>query len=529
MLVPGNKLSAILRRYRSSLGSIAIACLLISGCSRSDQESTRSLRIGNGAEPNSLDPHFATSMAEAHILNGLYEGLVGPKGDGSDSIAPAIASEWKSNPESTRWEFVLRTDARWSNGDSITSKDFLESYKRLLDPELAAPNAAHLYLISNAQAYNEGRLDDFDLVGVKAPAENVLVITLDHAAPHFLNSLQHWAWRPVHKASVEARGSLYDIANPWSVQAGFATSGPYALESWKRNERVQLDRNPYYWDASSVEVEQLQFFPFENQQTEYRAFKSGQLDITEEIPKEQLGLHVVSERRDPALATTYLLLNSESPALAQTAFRHALSSAIDRELLIRAIEKSGFPATRFTPDAMPGYPAADFEMRDETDVTGPQTPLRFLVSNRESSIALAEAIQEMWKRKLGIETRIQNMEFKSLLARLDSGDFDISYLAWHGDYVDPIAFLGIWRSDSHFNRAQWRNPAYDNLLNQARASNETVVRMEHLAAAEALLGNELPIIPLFWKTKNYLVSPKVNYWPESLIDLRSYKHVQLQP
>ena len=529
MLTLSDKKSTRTRRGWLSVWSIAITGLLLGACSNGGSDNATTLRIGNGAEPSTLDPHFATSMAEAHILNGLYEGLVGSKGDGNDSIAPAIAVEWKRNSDSTRWEFTLRSDAKWSNGDTISSNDFLESYKRLLDPKLAAPNASYLYLITNARAYNEGRLRNFDLVGIKAPAPNTLVLTLDTPAPYFLQSLQNWAWTLVHLPSIEASGAIDDIGNPWSAQPGFVSSGPYQLSSWQRNERIQLERNPHYWDAAMVKIEQLQFFPFENQQTEYRAFQSGQLDITEEIPNELIGRHPEIERIDPAMATSHLLLNTDSLALSQRGLRHALSRAIDRALLIRAIEKSGLPATRFTPAAMPNYNAADFEIEQELEFEKPQAPLRFLVSNRESSIALAEAMQEMWQRELGIEVRIQNMEFKSLLARLESGDFDLSYLSWHGDYLDPTAFLDMWRSNSHYNRARWKNNAYDALLDQARQAKGSIERMEHLASAEALLGRELPIIPIFWKTKNYLVGSKITYWPESLIDLRSYKHVQLKP
>ncbi len=500
------------------------------GCSSQESsESTTVLRIGNGAEPNTLDPHFATTMAEAHILNGLYEGLLGAPPTPGEDWEPGIALNWGPNNDFTQFAFELRPDAKWSNGKPIVAQDFVYAYQRLLDPQLGAPNAAHLYLLKNAEAYNRREITDFEKVGVKAPSTNRLELELEAATPHFLEAIAHWAWRPIHRASVEAYGESSDIANPWATRAEFASSGPYAMKSWRRNERIELRRNPHYWDSASVSIEALQFFPFENQQTEFRAFQSGQLDVTEEIPKEQLGRLPDRERREPALATTYLLLNNESAALASASFRHALSQAIDRTLLIRAVEKSGLPATRFTPSSMPRYSAEDFNSSVQSNYQLPDRPLRFLVSNRESSIAIAEAIQNMWHRKLGIEVRIQNMEFKSLLARLDEADFDISYLAWHGDYVDPTTFLNIWRSDSHFNRAQWINPDYDRFLDQARLAKSPTQRLERLAAAEALLGQELPVIPIFWKTKNYLVGPKVTYWPESLIDLRPYKHVKLAP
>jgi len=135
----------------------------------------------------------------------------------------------------------------------------------------------------------------------------------------------------------------------------------------------------------------------------------------------------------------------------------------------------------------------------------------------------------MWRKELGIEIRIQNMEFKSLLAALDAGDYDISYLAWHGDYLDPMTFLEIWRSDSRFNRARWKDPSFDALLDASTNEHSQSDRFAKMAEAEALLGREIPIIPLFWKTKDYLISPRVQGWPASLTDLRSYKHIRITP
>jgi oligopeptide transport system substrate-binding protein len=512
----------------------AIALLLtvavFFGCSNSNEHQTsNTLRIGNGSEPNSLDPHIATTVAEAHILNALFEGLIASSPDNDEDILPGVASNWKTNDAHTRFTFTLRANAQWSDGTPVVSQNFLDAYERLLNPKLGAANASFLYDLRNAKAYNEGSLTDFTKVGAEAPDPQTLILTLENPTLYFLQKLKHWSWRPIHRPSIEAFGGFHNIANNWATRSQIISNGPYILESWRRNERIQLIKNPHYWDTDSVSISSIHFYPFENAQTEFRAFQSGQLDITEEIPSEQMGRNPENERKDPALATTYLLLNNESPRLADIRLRRALSQAIDRKLLIRAIEKSGLPATSFTPEAMPDYQAENFEISGQLETFALKEPLIFLVSTRESSIALAEAMQDMWQRKLGIEIRIQNMEFKSLLARLDAGDYDLSYLAWHGDYIDPMAFLGIWASDSHFNRARWENSRFDALLSASTKTANQADRFAKLAEAEALLGKELPIIPIFWKTKDYLISPKVEQWPASLIDSRSYKHIKLSP
>ena len=228
-------------------------------------------------------------------------------------------------------------------------------------------------------------------------------------------------------------------------------------------------------------------------------------------------------------------MNTQSPLLENPRVRIALSQAIDRPKLIKTVIKTGFPADRFTPSAMPGYPQSEVLKEesivlsnDEIAALEEQGPIKLLVSNRDLSIALAESLQQIWSRQLGIDVRIQNMEFKSFLTRLDDGDYHIAYLAWFGDYLDPITFLDIWRSDSQYNRARWRNPEFDQLLLKSSRQSDPHKRRETLYAAESLLMKEMPIIPLFWKSRDYLISPRVKNWPKSLIDLRSYKHITLE-
>ncbi|MDQ8187982.1 peptide ABC transporter substrate-binding protein [Pelagicoccus sp. SDUM812002] len=512
---------------------LSSCALLLSSCGK--QESRNSLRIGNGAEPRTLDPQQAVSLAEAHVITALFEGLLSEPSTDDALFEPGIATSWEANEKLTQYSFTLRENARWSDGTPINADTFLSSFERILNPQLSAQNSELLFDIKNAKAYHMGEIKSFDQVGLSAPSEYTLVITLEQPTAVFLQKMKHWSWFPVPVHFIEQKGGLYDIANPWASSNDLVSNGPYMLDRWQRNQRITIAKNEAYWDAPTISIERVEFYPFENTQSEYRAFLAGQLDITEEIPSELKDQKLDGARADPLLATSYLLLNNEFPSLSDPNVRRALSAAIDRGKLIKSIVKTGFPASRFTPAAMPLYPLGDTspppapelprELVAQINANG---PLRLVVSNRDVSIAVAEALQEMWRRELGIEIRIENMEFKSFLDRLDNGDYDISYIAWFGDYLDPFTFLGIWQSESQYNRARWENSSFDKLLDQSATQADPAQRLETLHKAEDLLTEQMPIIPLFWKSKDYLVSPHVRNWPASLTDIRSYKHVELK-
>ncbi len=512
---------------------------LFVGCSNSaptDAEIANTLRIGHPAEPKAIDPHQAISVAEGNIASALFEGLVTQPAQGDTEILPGVASSWTANVENSKFVFSLNPNAVWSDGTPIDANTFVQSYKRILTPRFAAQNAVLFYDILNAEKFHKGENNDFSKVGVSAISKYELEIELNRSVPYFLQKLKHFAWFPVPIHEIQANGDLYSISNSWVSSQNLVSNGPYALDSWQRNLRISIVKNKRYWDAENVSVVSIEFHTIENTQSQYRAFQAGQIDITEEIPSELKSANLPNARYDPVLSTAYLVLNTESPSLRSSRVRIALSQAIDRKLLIKAVLKSGTPANRFTPESMPGYPlrsdlanpALVALAESELDELRENGPLTMVVSNRDVSIAVAEALQNMWKAKLGIDVRIQNMEFRTFLTRLDEGDYDIGYIAWTGDYVHAYTFLDVLRSDGLHNRSRWKHSEYDKLLDKSLTQHDSNSRLETLYQAESLLMEEMPIIPISWKTKDYLVSSRVQNWPASLVLLRTYKYVHLQ-
>jgi len=527
-----------------SITPIAVfAILLLYGCSRSDQsDPSNALRIGNGEEPNSLDPHIATTVAEAHILFSLFEGLISHDPYNPQAIVPGVAEEWHFDPNENRYLFRLRPSAKWSDGTPISADHFALSAERALTPEFGTAYPEMFFDIENAQSYFQGDLADFAQVGIKAISERELEITLDKPTPHFLQKLKHFAWLPVPVHFIASFGDWKNRSTQWTGKGEMVSNGPFALKSWVRNSLIEVHRSKNYWDTKNVTLQTIQFFPYENAQIEHHAFLSKQLHLTDKIPTDFIGESTNRppyQKSDSFLATSYLIFNIESSKFANVDLRKALSLSIDKESLAHNINRSGQAAHSFTPNTISGYSPPITEPHDPKIAQAllkqafpPSTKipeLRFLVSNNPSSRAVAEAIQAMWNETLGIDVTLLNMEAKTLFSSLDSGDFEISYLSWAGDYEDPSAFLDIWSSRNSKNRARWKDLQYDDFLEKAALENDSTSRMALLSQAESILLEQSPIVPLIWKTKDYCIHESVTNWPPALLDMRSYKKVGLKP
>ncbi len=530
---------------RYAIVSLLTLLLAMASCSKRQSATERAaqegvLLLGNGEEPSSLDPHIATSVAEAHILYSLFEGLVSPDPDNPNDIAPGVASSWIYSPEEKSYRFTLRPDARWSDGSPVTADDFKRSVQRALDPKFATAYPEMFFDIRNAKDYYLGKIDSFESVGLKALSDHQLEIALGNLAPNFLNKLKHFAWLPAPIRTLESLGDWKSRSTRWTTPQTMVSNGPFILETWSPSSVIEVKRNASYWDDQNVLLNKIRFFPYENAQLESRAFRSKQLHATDKIPVEELGDPLDEEagqRFDPFLATSYLIFNTSSPQLANLEFRKALALAIDKESLVANINRSGRAASSFTPAGLASYtppvssqyePNEARRVFEKTFPDGSAAPkLTFTVSNIPASRAIAEAIQSMWSETLGLEIELLNMEAKSLFSSLTAGDFEVSYLLWSGDYEDPVSFLGLWSSRNSANRARWENASFDNLLENAAAENDPSARLDLLSRAESILLEQTPIVPLIWRTKNFYLDSSVTNWPPALLDMRSYKRVGL--
>lgn len=503
-----------------------------------DQE----LYIGIGTEPEGLDPHLVTGVTEHYVLLSLLEGLttVHPK---TLEIEPGVAERWEVSDDGLQYTFYLDPEARWSNGDPVTSGDFLFSFERILTPALGAPYAYMLYSIKNAEAFNKGELQDFAEVGVKAPDPRTLTFKLAAPTPYFLSLSTHYTWWPVHPPSVLAHGGMTDRISKWTKPGNFVGNGPFALETWRLNHSIQVTKNAHYRDAESVRLNGIHFLPI-SMDTEERAFRADQLHITSTVPIPRIDWYRKNApdrmHFDTYLGVYYYLLNTAREPLDDPRVRKALAYAIDREALTEHVLKAGQqPAYHFTPPNTGGYTAAaklpyDPELARELLAEagfpgGAGFPkLELLFNTSESHRTVAVAIQQMWQSELGVDIRLYNQEWKVYLASRKERNFDIARAAWIGDYVDPNTFLSLGASDNGNNHSNWGNARYDALIREAARTQDPTARLQLFQEAETILMDEMPVIPIYFYVRSTLINEAVRGWYPNILDYHPYQDVWLE-
>jgi oligopeptide transport system substrate-binding protein len=536
---------------------LRIVCLLVSlciaagglgGCTKRDTTVDRAnregiLHLSIGSEPADLDPQTVTGTGDAKIIQALFEPLVTFQ-PGTLAPVPALAERWEISADGLTYTFHLRGGAQWSNRDPITAQDCVDSWRRILTPALGAEYAYFLYLLRGAEAFHKGRTTDFSTVGVRAAENHTLVVTLAHPAPYFLQILLNSPWRPIHLRSISAVGDPFNRGTKWTLPGALVSSGPFVLKEWSVNRRVVIEKSPTYWDRARVRLNAVHFYPIENAEVEERAFRSGQLHMTWDLslakvlPLQRENSPVL--RIDPLLETHFFRLNVRRPPLNDVRIRRALSLAIDRDTLASRILPGGrAPAPTFVPPLLAGYtppvrraydPAAARQLLAEAGHADGKgiPPIEILFHNSEILRLVAEAIQQMWRRELGLDIRLVNQEKKTVYASRRSGDFQLVLGTWTADYLDATTFLDMWRSDSGNNQTGWSDPEYDALANRADAMVDPAARAAVLAQAEDRVLDAAPIIPVYFNTHVYLMHEAVKGWQPTPMDHTDYRYVAVE-
>ncbi|HZZ18268.1 MAG TPA: peptide ABC transporter substrate-binding protein, partial [Opitutaceae bacterium] len=426
----------ILAAVPSRASYLIAALLCLGGCARrtttveqGDRDGV--LHIGNKDEPDDLDPHINDAISTARILCGLFESLVQYSDNGQD-VVPAAAQSWDISPDGLTYTFHLRPSARWSNGEPVTAAQFRDSFLRIIDPHLGSQIAGNVFAVAGARDFLEGRITDPSRVGLSAPDENTFVIRLQHPAPYFLKVLAWSPFYPVYLPSLDANGGRLQRGGPWEKPGVLVGNGAYMLAEWRPNAFVRIVRNPSYWDAEHVRIREVRFYPTDDEASEERAFRAGQLHMTYTLPKSKLDAYKKEGSPElhslPIQRTNFLAFNTRKGPFTDPRVRQAFSLAVDREALVRAVlGDSGMPAHSFVRPGTAGFipterfkhdPGEAVRLMAQAGYPGgkgfPHVELT-LNSNTGLTISVAEVLQQMWVDVLGVRLDLRPLEFKVYL------------------------------------------------------------------------------------------------------------------
>jgi oligopeptide transport system substrate-binding protein len=527
---------------------VGLGLLALGGCVKRETPveaglRTHTLILGNGAEPEDLDPQVVTAYTDQNILLALFEGLTAIDERTSQAI-PAAAQSWECSKDGLTWTFHLREGLLWSNGDRLTADDFVQSWTRILSPAFAAEYAYLLYPIRGAEAFNQGIDSSSAGLGISAPDPRTLRIELVRPTPYLPVLVALPSWYPVNPRVLEHFGATAKRSTPWTRPGNLVGNGPFTLDEWTPNARIVVTKNPAYWDADTVTLQQIVFLPNESPDAEERDFRAGQSHVTFSIPVSKLDAYRRDApeqlRVDPFLQTFFLRFNVQKPPFDDPRVRLALSLVINRDLIARRVLSGAYPpAHSFTPPDCGGYTA---QARVDLDVERAKAILadagfpggkglrkfEVLVRNDGVQAPVMEAIQAMWSKQLGVHATLATLEQKTWLEDQQTLNYDVSTAGWAGDFLDPVTFLNLFVTGGGNNWTGWGDPAYDQMIEEAARATTRAKRMGIFQKAEAYLLEKGPVAPLYFGARSYLIQPTVKGWTPALLGYHRYAQVRLE-
>jgi len=567
---------------RKVLSLVLIAVFLFSffgglSCAPSPKAVAQEVRYNLGTEPATIDPGIVDGLAESDIVLQVFEGLT--RMDSKNAPQPAIAESWTISTDLKTYVFTLR-DASWADGTPVTAYDFEYAWKRALSPELASPYAYQLYYVYGGEAFNtsikvgskyyaqavdakgnpltkkEGdkdvrvpdmtkEIDPSKDVGVRALDAKTLQVDLQSPTVYFLALTAFPTLMPVCKAVVSKN-------DKWAADVKtYVTNGPFKLTEWSHNEKMVFVKNPTYWDKDKVKLTKITYYMVEDSATALSMFQSGQLDAAVTVPLSELPKLVASGDAQilPYLGDGWYLVNVTKKPFNDVRVRKALNLAIDRKSITESILQGGqVPALALVPygiaDALPGSDfrkASQESFYKDNDIATakallaqagypngkgfPAFELMHRVRNDEKS--LAEAIQQMWKKNLGITCTVRSVERGVWLDDMATLNFDICSTGWAGDYMDPMTFLDLWVTGGGNNNTGWSNKSYDALIAKAKATVDPKARMATLHAAEKIFMTDMPILPIYYSTCPVLLSKHIKNFYQSTLGFVDWKNAYM--
>ena len=514
---------------------IFLIFLLIISCTKETKKIKDELTVNLGYELQSIDPAINDETYGFIYINHAFEGLLTK--DINGKIVGGSSDKWEISEDKLKYTFHIREDAKWSDGKKLTADDFVYSYRRVVDPKTASPIAYLMYYIKNAKDINIGK-KPIDTLGVTAIDENTLTIELENPTLYFEDILASGGcYVPVREDIINKYGDDWT----WNSES-YIGNGAYKMTERKPDELIAFELNTNYWDYKNQVAKKINFVLIADEYISLNAVRTGDVDFSINAPPigeiESLikeNLMAISD----IIGVYYLDLNNKDKTLSDKRVRKALSLAIDRNYIVSNIGHGKLIAAEsFVAPVVKGF---EKSFREESSnfiiannysnniieakkllaeagyPNGENFPILEVKVSSGFYTTVLEAIQEMWKNNLNIDVVVRTEESKITLPFRQSGKYQIARTSWTGDYNDPLTMLQIMTSESDINYSGFSNERYDYLINFATTSTNEKDRMEALKEAEAILFEEMPIIPFIYRTDFLVVNPKLkNYIDDPL-------------
>ena len=518
----------MIKRLKKLKNFIFILLLTIVSSASLYAESNKTLFRGNGAEPDTLDPHLASGSWEGNIINDLFIGLYTKNEYGEPVNGSAI--DYKKSTDGIVYNFYLREDHFWSDGINVTAHDYVEGFRRVMNPNTASQYASLLYLIKNAKEVNTGKLS-VNSLGVRAINDYELEIVLNYPAPYLIELLTHYTTYPV------PRHILNKFGKEWIKPKNIETNGPYKLFNWRPHDNIHLKRNSFFYDNENVWFNEVIFYPIDDNEAALRKFRAGELDTNNGYPenksqwlKKNMPKNI---KHDNIRVISYLVFNSEKIPFNDKEIRKAVSLSIDRDVIVNKIRNFNETiAWSLVPKGIANYEFSNIIKEENLsqderyniakDILSNKgysknNPLKFTLKYRSGGDQKKHmvAIQSMLS-KANISVNLEASEPKVLYNYLRTGDFQVGDAGWIADFNDASNFLFLFETSSiGLNYGKYSNKIFDNLMSKAKNEIDISERAKILKQAEILLMNDMPLAPILFGISRHLVQEDIEGWIEN--------------
>jgi len=480
------------------------------------------ITINITSEPPEMFSVTMTDTTSFTVLRHVIENLV--MLDADDKVVPGVATDWKASDDGLVYTFNLRQDMKWTNGEPVTANDFVFAWTSLLTPSFASDYAYFGYIFKNGLAYNTGEVAA-DQLGIKAVTDYQLEVTLENPASYFLSTLAFGVFAPVNEKAYKEFGEAYGTDADKMVY-----NGPFKMTSWEHESNLVLEKNPDFYAADKINLDKITMVMINDTNAAMNSFKAGEVDV--------IGLNgdqvkMMKGESFPVFtyddgSCFYLEFNTLDPQLANVNLRTALTYAVDKQAFVDSIIKNNSkPAISFTAPALNGLAgkfsdevgplvptldvakAKEYYQKALTELNVDTVSLTMICDDTDTAVTNAAFIQEQLKVNLGIDLAVESMPFKSRLDRMSNKDFSIVFAGWGPDYNDPMTYLDMFETGNGNNHTSYSSAAYDELLDKVRKELDPTTRFGYLMDLEKMLMVDLPIGPVYWRSRDYILSGKI--------------------